>query len=136
VVESIRRVGIHPDVLAETARVARQRIAEALTRMREELSTTNAQVKNLKSQLARARNAEASRMTEINAQIADAEPRTMELRSEIQRHEKQRIDEKDLRRTMESFDDVWKAMNLDEQRNLLGQLVEKVGYHIFGRTPV
>src|SRR5450759_5970816 len=29
VVESIRRVGVHPDVLAETARVARQRLAEA-----------------------------------------------------------------------------------------------------------
>ena len=33
---------------------------------------------------------------------------------------------------MESFEDVWKAMNLDEQRNLLRQLVEKVGYD--GRT--
>jgi hypothetical protein len=29
---------------------------------------------------------------------------------------------------MESFDEVWKAMNLDEQRTLLSQLVEKVGY--------
>jgi site-specific DNA recombinase len=33
---------------------------------------------------------------------------------------------------MESFEEVWKAMNLDEQRNLLRQLVEKVGYD--GRT--
>ena len=46
--------------------------------------------------------------------------------------EKQRIDEKELRRTMESFEDVWKAMNLEEQRGLLRQLVEKVGYD--GRT--
>src|SRR5690606_38318667 len=30
VVESIRRVGVHPEVLAETARVARQRLADAL----------------------------------------------------------------------------------------------------------
>ena len=55
-----------------------------------------------------------------------------ELRKEILRREKQRIDEKELRRTMESFDEVWKAMNLEEQRALLRQLVEKVGYD--GRT--
>ena len=29
---------------------------------------------------------------------------------------------------MRSFDEIWKAMNLEEQRNLLGQLIEKVGY--------
>ena len=28
---------------------------------------------------------------------------------------------------MESFDEMWKAMNLEEQRSLLGQMVEKVG---------
>jgi site-specific DNA recombinase len=128
VVESIHRVGVHPAVLAETARVARQRLAEAVAGQREELATTNAQVKNLKSQLARARNAGVSRINEINAQIADAEPRAAELRKGILRHDRQRIDEKDLRRTMESFDEVWKAMNLDEQRTLLSQLVEKVGY--------
>ena len=33
---------------------------------------------------------------------------------------------------MESFEDVWKTMNLYEQRNLLRQLIEKVGYD--GRT--
>jgi site-specific DNA recombinase len=48
------------------------------------------------------------------------------------RREKQRIDEKELRRTMESFDEVWKAMNMEDQRTLLRQLVEKVGYD--GRT--
>jgi site-specific DNA recombinase len=128
VVESVRRVGIHPDVLAETARVARQRLAEALAGMREELGARNARAKNLKSQLARARNADASRMAEINGQIVAAESRALELRMEIQRHEKQRIDEKDLRHAMASFDEVWKKMTLDEQRAFLGQLAEKVGY--------
>jgi site-specific DNA recombinase len=128
VVESIRRVGVHPDVLAETARVARQRLAGTLTGLRKELGATNGRAKNLKSQLARARNAEAPRVTEIQAQIAAAESRAAELRKEIMRQEKLRIDEKDLRRTMESFDEVWKAMNLDEQRALLGLLAEKVGY--------
>jgi site-specific DNA recombinase len=128
VVESIRRVGVNPDVLAETARVARQRLAEALAGMREELGATNARAKNLKSQLARARNADAARREEINGQVVAAESRALELRTEIQRHEKQRIDEKDLHQTMASFDEVWKQMTLGEQRALLGQLAEKVGF--------
>ena len=132
VVESIRRVGVHPEVLAETARLARQQLVEITAGLREELNTVNGRVKNLKSQIARLRNPEAARLAEIREQLAAGEARAEELRKEILRREKQRIDEKELRRTMESFEDVWKAMNLDEQRNLLRQLVEKVGYD--GRT--
>jgi site-specific DNA recombinase len=132
VVESIRRVGVHPDVLAETAVAARQRLAEIITGLRGELNTLNGRVKNLKSQIARLRNPEASRLAEIREQLAAGETRAEELRKEILRREKQRIDEKVLRRTMDSFEGVWKAMNLDEQRSLLRQLVEKVGYD--GRT--
>jgi site-specific DNA recombinase len=132
VVESIRRVGVHPDVLAETAVAARQQLADITTGLRGELNTTNGRVKNLKSQIARLRNPEAQRLAEIREQLAAGETRAEELRKEILRREKQRIDERELRRTMESFEDVWKAMNLDEQRDLLRQLVEKVGYD--GRT--
>jgi site-specific DNA recombinase len=132
VVESIRRVGVHPDVLTETARVARQRLAETLAGLREDLNTTNGRVKNLKSQIARIRNPDAARSAEIREQLAAGETRAEELRKEILGREKQRIDEKELRRTMEPFEYVWKAMNLDEQRNLLRQLVEQVGYN--GRT--
>ena len=132
VVESIRRVGVQPDVLAETARLARQQVAEMITGLREELNTANGRVKNLKSQIARIRNPEAARLAEIREQLAAGETRAEELRKEILRREKQRIDEKELRRTMESFDEVWKAMNMEDQRTLLRQLVEKVGYD--GRT--
>jgi site-specific DNA recombinase len=128
VVESIRRVGIHTDVLAETAHVVRQRLAEALVGYREELTAANARAKNLKSQLARARNAESARTAEIQVQIATAEAQAAGLRSEVRGLERRRIDEKELRSAMESFEEVWKIMNLDEQRALLGQLVEKVGY--------
>ena len=132
VVESIRRVCVNRDVLAETAILARQRIAEITTGLREELNATNGRVKNLKSQIARLRNPEPKRLAEIHEQLATGDARAEELRRDILRREKQRIDEKELRRTMESFEDVWKAMNLEEQRGLLRQLVEKVGYD--GRT--
>jgi site-specific DNA recombinase len=128
VIESIRRVGVHPEVLSETVRVVRQRLAEALVGLREELVGVNARAKNLKSQLARARNADESRTTEIQERIAAEEKRAADLRAAIQSQERRRIDEKELRAAMESFEEVWKIMNLDEQRALLGQLVEKVGY--------
>jgi site-specific DNA recombinase len=132
VVESIRRVGVHPDVLAETAVAARQRLAEIVAGLRGELNTTNGRVKNLKSQVARLRNPEARRLAEIQEQLAIGEARAEALRKEILRREKQRIDERELRRAMDSFEEVWKTMSLEEQRNLLRQLVEKVGYD--GRT--
>jgi site-specific DNA recombinase len=132
VVEGIQRVGVNPDVLAETVRVARQRLSEALGGIQEELNATNLKVKNLKSQLARARNPEPARVAELRELVATGEARAAELRKEILRLEKQRVDEKELCKTMQSFQDVWKAMNLEEQRALIGQLVEKVGYD--GRT--
>jgi hypothetical protein len=95
---------------------------------REELSAANAKIKNLKSQLARARNADESRVAAFNADIVAAESRADEFRKEILRRERCRVDDRDLRRAMQSFDEIWKAMNLEEQRNLLGQLIEKVGY--------
>ncbi len=68
-------------------------------------------------------------MAELREQLAVAEARADEQRKEILRPEKQRIDEKELRRTMESFEEVWKAMNIEEHRTLLRQLVEKAGYN-------
>jgi site-specific DNA recombinase len=132
VVESIRRVGVHPDVLAETARIARQQLTEALTGLREELDSINARVKNLRSQLARARNPEPTRTAELREQVGAGEARAAELRHEISRREKQRLDEKDLLQTMGPFEEVWGAMNLEEQRILVRHLIEKVGYD--GRT--
>ena len=92
----------------------------------------NLKVKNLKSQLARSRNPAPGRVAELEEQVAIGEGRGAELRKEILRLEKHRVDEKELRKTMGSFQEVWKAMNLEEQRALVGQLVEKVGYD--GRT--
>jgi site-specific DNA recombinase len=128
VVEGIQRVGVNPDVLAETVRVARQRLSESLGGVQEELKAVNLKLKNLKSQVARGRNAGPGRMAELQEQIDSQETRTAELRRGILRMEKQRVDEKELHKTMGSFQDVWKAMNIEEQRALVGQLVEKVGY--------
>jgi site-specific DNA recombinase len=132
VIEGIQRVGVHPDVLAETVLVARHKLSEALASLQDELKVTNLNVKNLKSQLTRARNPEPARLAKLHEQVDTGEARTAELRKEILRLEKQRVDEKELRKTMDSFQELWKAMNMEEQRGIVCQLVEKVGYD--GRT--
>lgn len=131
VFESIRRVGIHPEVLAETAFIAQQRLAESLTSLRNELAAANAQAKNLRSQVVRSRKPTIAR-DELVARIAQTDACVAELRSEIQRRGAHQIDEQDLRKTMQSFECVWTELNIDEQRALLGRLVGKVGYD--GRT--
>jgi len=128
VVESIRRVGVHPRVQAETARVVRQRLAERVTEVRQELNGAHHKVKNLKSQLARLREPEPARESELNGQLATSEGRVAELKRELLIRERERLDGKGLRRMIESFDELWKALNIEEQSRLLRQLIEKVGY--------
>lgn len=132
VVESIRRVSVHPRVLEETARVIRHRLTDEIARLREELNAVQLRVKNLKSQVARIRKPDANREAELKEQIDTGEARTAELKRDIVVRERARVDGDELRKTMEPFDALWKAMNIQEQSLLLRQLVEKVGYD--GRT--
>jgi len=128
VVESIRRVGVHPRVLEESERVIRQRLTEDITKLREELSGVQARVKNLKSQCVRLRSPDAQREAELKEQIAAGEERTTALKQEIRERERARLDEAELRKTLGSLEVLWKTMNVQQQSHLLRQLVEKVGY--------
>ena len=132
VVEGIRRVAIHPEVLDETALQARQHVREILERLRSEQNGHAPRMKNLRSQLSRARTPEAPRLTEVRNELTNAENHDGALRQGILKLEKLRIDEKDLRHTLGAFDDLWRVMTTEEQRGLLRLLVEKVGYD--GRT--
>jgi site-specific DNA recombinase len=88
-------------------------------------------VKNGKSQVARLREPADDRKAELAGQIGTGEARAIELKREIMLRERERM-EGDLRKTMEPFEALWKAMNMREQGLLLRQMIEKVGYE--GRT--
>jgi site-specific DNA recombinase len=132
VVESIQRVSVHPSVLEQTCRVIRQRLTEEITRLREELNGVQVRVKNLKSQVARLRKPDASREAELKEQIGTGEARATEVKRDILVRERERLNGEELRKAMEPFEVLWKAMNVEEQGLLLRQLVEKIGYD--GRT--
>jgi site-specific DNA recombinase len=132
VLESIRKIGVHPRVLEETARAARREVTQQISRFREELNAVQVRVKNLKSQLARMRQADPEREASVKKQIAAGEAHATDLRRQVQRREVRHFNENELRNTMECFDAFWKTMSIEEQCRLLRQLVEKVGYE--GRT--
>jgi site-specific DNA recombinase len=126
VVQSIRRVAVQPEVLAETIRQVKARLAESLETVREEQAGLTVRLNNLKSQLVRAKDEAQSKG--IGDQIRELEARRENLQQEIQSYRTRSCDQKDLRAAMTSFDECWKVMNLDEQRRLLAELIEKVGY--------
>jgi site-specific DNA recombinase len=128
VVESIRRVGVHPRILSETERIIRERLAAEITKLREELAGVQVRVKNLKSQSARLRHRDDRREAELKRQVEAGEARAAALKKEIQARELARLDETELRKTMGSFENLWKTMNNQQQSHLLRQLIEKVGY--------
>jgi hypothetical protein len=128
VVESIRRFALAPDVIEEVARVSRQRLAEELSRLREELKAVNVRVRNAKSQLVRAWTPDAEREATLKPQIAAGEAKAAELRKAVGRGERLRLDTSTVRQRMETFDEVWHSMTISEQIELLRQLIEKVGY--------
>jgi len=132
VIESIRRFAVAPEVIEGCARAARQRVAEDLARLREELQEVNARVKNWKSQIARLREPDPERQAALGEQIAAGEARSAEVRKEILLLEKLRLDEKALRAEAGGFDRLWKVMILEEQIRFVRHPVEKVGYD--GRT--
>ena len=131
IVASVQRVSLHQRVLEAAAGLIRQRLNEDLARLREELSGVQARLKNGKSQVARLREPADDRRAELTDQIGTGEARVVELKREIMLRERERM-EGDIRKTMEPFEVLWKAMNMREQGLLLRQMIEKVGYE--GRT--
>lgn len=128
IVASVKRVSLHPKVLDAAARVIRLRLNEELARLREELNGIQARLKNFKSQVARLREPDAAREAELADQISTGEGRVAALKRDILIRERERVDDEHLHKTMESFETLWKAMNVQEQGLLLRQLIEKVGY--------
>ena len=132
VVASIQQVSLDPKVLAETSRVIRQRLTEDINRFREELKALQVRVKNFKSQVVRLEAADTTRRAELADHIRTGESRTADLKRDIAIRERKRMGGNGAEEIIESFTELWKAMNIQEQCLLLRQLIEKVGYE--GRT--
>jgi site-specific DNA recombinase len=132
VIESVRRFAMTPEVVEATARAARQRLTEDLGQHRAELKGVNTRVRNAKSQLARMKNIDAEREAALRGVVTDGEAQADRLRNAVARGEGLRFDDQMVRQRMATFDDVWKAMTIEQQAKLLRCLIERVGYDAHG----
>jgi site-specific DNA recombinase len=132
VIESVRRFASRPEVVEAIARAARQRLNQELGRHREELKALNVRVRNAKSQLVRAKNLDPAREAALREIVSSGEAKAEQLRSLVERGERLRFDDQTVRQRMAAFDEVWKAMTIQQQAALLRQLTERVGYDARG----
>jgi hypothetical protein len=74
------------------------------------------------------RTPDLARETELRERIASGEVGAEALRTAVERGERLRQDDAAVRQRLGTFDEVWKAMTIEQQITLLRQLVERVGY--------
>ena len=72
------------------------------------------------------------RMADLQERIQTTERRVAEIRSELDILDAEAVPQQELKRALEAFDPVWKALNSAEQTRIVRALVERVGYD--GRT--
>ncbi len=131
-IESVKRFAMTPEVVEATARVARQRLNEELSRQREELKSVNVRVRNAKSQLVHAKNIDPDREAALKEIVSSGEASAERLRTAVARGEKLRFDDQMVRQRLATFDDAWKVMTIEQQAALLRTLIERVGYDSLG----
>ena len=132
VMESVKRFAITPEVVDAAARSARMRLMEELSRQRKELKEVNIIVRNARSQLARTKDATLEREADLREKIDVAQRKADGLRESITRGERLRFDDTTVRQRLGNFDEVWKAMTIGEQAQMLRALIERVGYDAKG----
>jgi site-specific DNA recombinase len=132
VVQSIQRVGVHPQILRETEQILRNELTKEQSRLREALSAIQVRVKNYKSQIARMGAPNAVRLDDLQNQISNAQQQANALKLEIQSREQALPATAELLKEMTAFDGLWKSMTTAQRSQFLRLLVEKVGYN--GRT--
>jgi multidrug efflux pump subunit AcrA (membrane-fusion protein) len=68
------------------------------------------------------------RMAGLQDQIQTTERRVTEICGELDILDAEAVSQQELKRVLEAFDPVWKALNTGEQTRIVRALVERVGY--------
>ncbi len=129
VVEQIKGIGKDPAVLEGTLRQVRQQSEKALADAR-------AEQRALERELARHHGAlkklvaapVPARLAEINDRVQDAERRLTALREQIQKLERERVDDGEVKAALAAFDAVWEQLAPREQARVIRFLVDRVEY--------
>ncbi|MFB3909981.1 MAG: recombinase family protein [Candidatus Eisenbacteria bacterium] len=137
VVERIRAIGSDLDLRAEVLRRLRadaderaEKLAGERPQIEADLRTCSEEIKRLVGSASGngRRAAVATQLVDLQARTDAAEARLAEIRASQAAVERDRVDEADLARALESFDPVWESLTPQEQARVVELLVERVGY--------
>lgn len=138
IVERIRGLGKDHQIAAETARKVREQAEASSGELRAELKIAERELHRLQRDLVKVAAAPGSdglrtdRLADIQDRIQTTERRVAEVRGELDAMDAEVVPQSELKRALEEFDPVWKALNTAEQTRIVRALVERVGYD--GRT--
>ncbi len=139
VVNEIKRIGAHPDLQAETfrqavAQVAAERRGAKAERKRieKEIARARGEVARLVSTLSRttgpAADAVRAEVEKAQANIAAFDTRLAEVRPREAALAAQSVEEADVARALQDFDELWSVLLTPEKERVLRLLVERVTY--------
>ncbi|MBI1955070.1 MAG: recombinase family protein, partial [Acidobacteria bacterium] len=133
VVERIRALGKHPQVLAETIRRVREEADSRRRELQAEIVAADKELTRLNRELINVAGTggngiRVDRIADLQERIGGVERRLSELRNELQALSGGAIQEEELTRSLAAFDPVWKSLNTVEQSRFLKAVIERIGY--------
>jgi site-specific DNA recombinase len=131
VVEQIKRVGRDPALLEGTPRQMRQQQAKALADAQAEQKAVGRELARhhaAMKKLVATPDPAADRLAILNEQIQDTERRALALRAQIQKLERDQLDEAQVASSLAAFDPVWEQLAPREQARVIQLLVDRIDY--------
>ncbi len=129
VVEQIKGIGKDPAVLEGTLRQVRQQAEKALVDARAEQRAFERELTRhhgaLKKLIA---TPDPGRLADISDRVQDTERRLAALREHIQKLERERVDDQEVKAALAAFDPVWEQLAPREQARVIRLLVDRVEY--------
>jgi site-specific DNA recombinase len=133
VVRELAAIGRDEDVIAETARQARELADVEVVRLEGERAETEKAQRALEEQMREAATApptgaNAVHMADLQAEAAETEARMGAIQRDLEDARAGHLDEADMRAALADFDALWEAMTQAERARTLHALVERVAY--------
>ena len=139
VLESIRKLGVNPELASETARQVREQIASKAEDLRQQEAMAQKQLQQLHAEPVRLAgdgsvdsSARFDRLLALQTETQAVEQHLAAVGAEFQELQNDPFDERDLIAALKQFEPVWASLTTREQVQLINLVIEKVGYD--GRT--
>lgn len=133
VVERIRVLGKHPQVLAETVRRAREEADSRGRELQAGIEAADKELSRLNRELIKVVGTDGNgirvdRIADLQEKIGAVERRLSDIQNELQALPGSAIQEEELAQALAAFDPVWKSLSTVDQSRFLKAVIERIGY--------